>query len=114
MSRAGRLNRIVDARSYAYESRELFRNKKLLELMRELPCGNCGANDGTVVAAHRNEGKGMGIKVSDALVAPLCITCHFELDQGKQMTRDERRDFWNRAYISGMQYLIENNKLVIK
>jgi len=64
--------------------------------------------------AHRNEGKGMGIKVSDALVAPLCWGCHYILDQGKQLSREERRDFWNRSFINGMQYLIENKKLVIK
>lgn len=92
----------------------MFRSKKILETMRELPCGHCGVNDGTVVAAHRNEGKGYGIKVSDALVAPLCFGCHRELDQGKDMTREQRRDFWNRAYINGMQYLIENKLLVLK
>lgn len=90
----------------------MFRSKKILELMREVPCGACGTNDGTVVAAHRNEGKGMGLKVSDALVAPLCFSCHRYLDQGKDMTREERRDFWNRAYINGIQYMIENDLLV--
>lgn len=90
----------------------MFRSANLLKLIREAPCGNCGASDGTVCAAHRNEGKGMGLKVSDALVAPLCFTCHKELDQGKDMTREERRDFWNRAFINGMQYMIEYDLLV--
>ena len=110
----GRAGNIVIAQPFVYERVELFRNKKLLELMRECPCGNCGIDDGTVIAAHRNEGKGMGIKVSDALVAPLCWGCHYILDQGKQLSREERRDYWNRAYINGMQYLIENKMLVIK
>lgn len=92
----------------------MFRSKKLLETMRDCPCGHCGINDGTVVAAHRNESKGMGIKVSDALVAPLCFSCHRELDQGKNLTKEHRRDMWNRAYINGMQYLIENQILRIK
>ena len=79
--------------------------------MREAPCGNCGVSDGTVVAAHRNEGKGMGLKVSDALVAPLCMHCHYELDQGKTLDRHLRREMWDKAYIRGIQYLLENNFL---
>ena len=90
----------------------MFRSKKMLQLLREVPCGACGISDGSVAGAHRNEGKGMGLKVSDALAAPLCFSCHRYLDQGKDMTREERRDFWNRAYINGMQYLIENDMLV--
>ena len=92
----------------------MFRSKRLLEAIRECPCANCGAEDGTVVAAHRNQFKGMGIKVSDALVAALCFQCHTDLDQGKTMNREERREFWNQAYIKTMQYMIENNILRIK
>jgi hypothetical protein len=53
----------------------------------------------------------MGMKVSDALVAPLCFTCHRDLDSGKDMSRDERRDFWNRAYIKNIQLMIETGML---
>jgi hypothetical protein len=92
----------------------MYRNQKLLERLRDIPCASCGTQDGTVVAAHRNEGKGMGIKVSDALVAALCVRCHFELDQGKDMTREERREFWNQAYIKTMQYLLENRIIEVR
>lgn len=92
----------------------MYRNKKLLEIVREIPCQCCGACDGTVVAAHRNQGKGMGLKVSDALVAALCHSCHAELDQGLKLDRAERRAMWDSAYISTMQYMIENNLLSIK
>jgi hypothetical protein len=84
-----------------------YRNRKLLDAVRELPCQVCGVQDGTVCAAHRNEGKGMGIKVSDALVAALCHRCHSALDQGAVMTREERRDCWNNAAIKTYQALIE-------
>jgi hypothetical protein len=50
------------------------RSKKLLEACREIPCQLCGAQDGTVVAAHSNQakhGKGRGIKASDEFVAAL-------------------------------------------
>jgi hypothetical protein len=88
-----------------------YRNRKLLSVVHELECVNCGAHG--VQAAHRNEGKGMGIKTSDALVAALCPSCHSELDQGKTMSRDERRDFWNRAYIKTMQALWERGLIEV-
>lgn len=92
----------------------VYRNKKLLVLLRDLPCMACGRSDGTVCAAHRNEGKGMGLKNSDALVAALCHRCHYEMDNGKNMTKDERHDMWNKAYIKTIQFLIENEWLTIK
>jgi hypothetical protein len=49
----------------------------------------------------------MGIKVSDALVCSLCYVCHHELDNGKTLTKDERRDMWNRAYKKTMQEFFE-------
>jgi hypothetical protein len=81
--------------------------------MRELPCGNCGSQDGTVVAAHRNQGKGMGIKNSDALVAALCYRCHFQLDQGGALNKEQKRSLWDQSYIVTMQYLIEKELLSI-
>lgn len=89
----------------------MFRSKKLLVLLRELPCMSCGAMDGTVCAAHRNQGKGMGLKNSDALVAALCHKCHHELDNGKELSKEERRHMWDQAYIDTMQYLIETGRL---
>jgi hypothetical protein len=93
---------------------ETYRNPEMGELLRQLPCSNCGAEDGTVVGAHRNEGKGMGTKTSDALQAALCFRCHMFLDQGGGgMTREGRREFWNAAYIKTMQALIERGLLRI-
>ena len=64
----------------------IYRNPKLIKLVRNIPCQHCGIQSETVCAAHRNEGKGMGIKVSDALVAALCYECHYTLDMGKNLT----------------------------
>lgn len=89
------------------------RDEKYLRLMRELPCAGCGAEDGTVVAAHRNQGKGMGIKVSDALVVPLCYRCHTEFDQGKEMSRDGKRMYWDACYIKTVEYMLERGILKI-
>lgn len=90
----------------------LFRSEKFRRLVASLPCQHCNRYCATQ-AAHRNEGKGMSMKTSDALVAALCTTCHHELDNGKTLTKEERRDMWNRAYIKTMQALIEQKLLIV-
>ena len=71
-----------------------FRSKKLLESARGQSCIRCGADDGTVVAAHytgyrRLElGGGFGIKVADCAHAALCMRCHQFMDQtGRDKSR---------------------------
>lgn len=67
-----------------------YANPKLLALVRQLPCANCGRHG--VQAAHSNlarHGKGKSIKASDAATFPLCPDCHSEFDQGGHYTRDE-------------------------
>ena len=48
----------------------MFRSEKLRRAVAGLPCQHCG-REGCTQAAHRNESKGMGMKVSDALLAAL-------------------------------------------
>lgn len=55
----------------------------------------------------------MGIKVSDALVSALCHQCHHELDNGKILSREARREMWNQAYIKTMKALIEREALKV-
>jgi cytochrome c553 len=77
----------------------------------------CGTEDGTVVAAHSNslaDGKGKGLKASDAAVAALCFRCHSELDQGKSWNKQERRDKWLDAHLKTMRALIEGEVLVVR
>jgi hypothetical protein len=88
----------------------MFRSEAFRRLVCELPCQHCGTA-GRTQPAHRNRGKGMGIKVSDALCAALCVECHRELDQGKDMSRHERHEMWDQAYIRTMQTLIEQGHL---
>jgi hypothetical protein len=93
-----------------------YRNKKLLEAVRQMPCQYCGAQDGTVCAAHSNDskhGKGMGQKASDACIAALCHRCHSMLDQGKDLSKEERREMWLHAHVNTMRWLIENEKLIL-
>jgi len=93
-----------------------YRNKKLLEVVRDSPCQLCGARDGTVVAAHSNQlrdGKGRSIKAHDYRIAALCYTCHAEIDQGK-MSREDKQDLWEMAHRKTIGWLFENEHLEVK
>lgn len=71
----------------------------------------CGAQDGTVVAAHSNQlrdGKGRGIKAHDYRIAALCFRCHAEIDQGSSMSKDERREAWEEAHRKTVGWLFES------
>ena len=94
----------------------MYRNKKLLEVVRQSPCQNCGTQDGTVCAAHSNQirdGKGRGLKSNDFRIAALCFTCHSELDQGNKLSRAERVDLWEQAHRATIGWLFENDKLIV-
>ena len=94
-----------------------FRSERLLKACRDLSCQNCGAEDGTVVAAHSNQlahGKGRGMKAPDYMVAALCFRCHSEVDQGRELSRDERREIWDAAWRKTIAALFESGRLAIK
>ena len=93
----------------SYFKAQQFRSEKFRRLVTTMPCQQCGA-EGTQ-AAHRNENKGMALKTSDALCVALCPQCHSWLDQGRDMTKAERREFWNAAYIKQIQTMIETGML---
>jgi ribosomal protein L31 len=75
-----------------------FRSKTLRQAAYGQSCIACGADDGTVVLAHRNEGKASMLKVDDFLALDLCLKCHSAYDQGRDMTQAERRAFFNEHY----------------
>jgi len=99
-----------------------FRSRKLLDAARGQSCQNCGANDGTVVAAHSNQsqhGKGKSIKADDCFVAWLCFRCHSWLDQGtggdptgmyEQWHKDE---MWQRAHTRTLKAMFDQQILRI-
>ena len=94
-----------------------YRNKRLLEIVRQSPCQTCGRSDGTVVAAHSNQlrdGKGRGIKADDFRTAALCYTCHMELDQGAKYTKARRIEIWEEAHRQTIGWLFENERILIK
>jgi hypothetical protein len=78
-------------------------DKKIRDACRDEPCylripGVCTSDPKTSVPAHRNEGKGMGLKTADVFTVPACQTCHHEYDQGKRFEREFKRALWNAAY----------------
>lgn len=94
----------------------MYRNKRLLEIVRQSPCQHCGRQDGTVVAAHSNwmrDGKGKGIKAHDYRIAALCFTCHAELDQGAKLSKAERMEMWDNAHRLTIGWLFEHNYLQV-
>lgn len=93
----------------------MYRNKKLLEVVRKSPCQHCGNQNGTVVAAHSNQlrdGKGRGIKAHDYRIAALCYDCHMELDQGNKLSKQERVEIWDEAHRKTIGWLFENDLLL--
>ena len=94
-----------------------YRNRKLLDAVRESPCQLCGAMDGTVVAAHSNQlrdGKGRSIKAHDYRIAALCYSCHAQLDQGSKMSKEDRVDIWEMAHRKTIGWLFDNDHLGVK
>jgi len=86
-----------------------FRSKKHLKNVASLACQRCGL-EGSTQAAHSNRlihGKGRGVKASDEYTAALCIRCHFILDQGSKLTKEERVDMWEKAHRKTIERLIE-------
>jgi hypothetical protein len=93
---------------------KMYRNRKLLDALRESSCQACGRSDGTVVAAHSNQlrdGKGRGLKSHDYRVAALCYACHAKIDQGKDLSKIERVEAWEEAHRKTIGWLFENNKI---
>ena len=73
------------------------RDNKRLELIRSLPCCQCGASPRSQ-AAHSNfgiHGKGMGVKSRDEFTIPLNRICHQNLDQNlSQQTRQQQQEWF--------------------
>ena len=95
----------------------IYRNNKLLEILRKSPCQTCGREDGTVVAAHSNQlrdGKGRSLKAHDYRVCALCFQCHSKLDQGLHLSKAERVEMWEEAHRKTIGWLFENDHLDVK
>lgn len=92
---------------------ERWESERWLAAVRTLDCMRCfkaGPSD----PAHRNEGKGKGLKTHDCWTAALCRECHREIDQGKTMTRAERREALDTAILMTLRALVKKGLVVAK
>ena len=80
------------------------RDKSYLAACRGEECylkfpGICGGESAqeTVVPAHQNQGKGMGLKTPDKFTVPACFWCHQAYDQSG-IDHNVKRATWDWAY----------------
>ena len=65
-----------------------YRNRKMLDAARDMPCIKCGIDNGTICARHYNGsyqhmyGKGRGQKCSDLMTAEFCSECDRDFQEG--------------------------------
>ncbi len=91
---------------------EYIRSQKLLKAVASLRCMHCGASEG-VQASHANWsefGKAKSLKASDIYVAALCQRDHYEIDQGKNLTKDQRKEMWLNAHRKTVETLVLNRE----
>lgn len=72
-------------------------------------CSLCGAYG--VQVAHQNEGRGMGQKAKAYQTAALCPACHTSIDNGRDLSQEERRSLMRKAINVTHSRLIEAGKL---
>jgi CRISPR/Cas system-associated protein Cas10 (large subunit of type III CRISPR-Cas system) len=95
-----------------YPKTEYIRSKKLLKAVASLRCQHCGNTEG-VQASHSNwaeHGKGRSIRASDIYIAALCLRCHFEVDQGRDLTKEQRKKMWLNAHKKTVETLVLNRE----
>jgi hypothetical protein len=95
----------------------IYRDRRLLDAVRQSPCQHCGVQDGTVVAAHSNQlrdGKGRSLKAHDYRIAALCFKCHTEIDQGNKLSKQERVNIWEEAHRKTVGWLFDNSILILR
>jgi hypothetical protein len=66
-----------------------------------------------VQAAHSNmaqHGKGRSIKASDEYTAALCMSCHYDIDQGTKWSKAERQLAWTVAHYKTVQTLTDSGQ----
>ena len=89
------------------------RDAKRLAAIRKLPCVRCGNPNSQ--AAHSNssrDGKGRGIKASDAFVIPLCATCHAAFDRFELGSRAESEAMFEKWLVGVNRMLVMEDREV--
>lgn len=104
-TRTGVVRRVSDEVT-VFPKDERWESERWLAAVRSLHCMRC-FKEGRTQPAHRNEGKGMGVKTHDCWTAALCVECHAAIDQGKDMTRAERREAMDVAILMTLRALVK-------
>ena len=89
------------------------RDAKRLAAIRKLPCVRCGNPNSQ--AAHSNssrDGKGRGIKASDAFAIPLCAICHAAFDRFELGNRAESEAMFEKWLVRVNRMLVMEDKEV--
>jgi hypothetical protein len=89
----------------SYPKMKYTRNANLLRLIASIPCQICGFHLSQAAHSNWHGGKGRGIKASDEYCAALCQSCHHEIDQGNELSKEERIEQWVFAHIKTLHYL---------
>ena len=87
------------------------RDAKRLAAIRKLPCIRCGNPNSQ--AAHSNssrDGKGRGIKASDAFVIPLCAICHAAFDRFELGNREQSEAMFEKWLVRVNRMLNQTDK----
>lgn len=71
-------------------------------------CGRYG-----VQVAHSNRDRGMGQKAKPWMTAALCPEDHSEIDNGKNLSQDERRALMDRAIVLTHAALAANGRIKV-
>ena len=93
----------------SYFKSQPYRNKRHLMNVAMLDCQVCGLS-GHTQAAHSNwgkHGKSFGRKADDQYTAAMCQFCHSELDQGANLTKEQRQEMWEKAWIKTVHAIVE-------
>lgn len=70
---------------------EPIQHRVYMGIVKMMPCAHCGKH-GPSDFAHRDCGKGMGIKTDCREGFPLCRECHDLLGSSGEIPREERRE----------------------
>jgi hypothetical protein len=90
------------------------RSEDYRRLVASVPCRYPGCKaQAPSQPCHLNFGKGKAMKVADSKIAAGCPEHHRELDQGKTLTRDERRLLLAHMVIDTYAYLLERGHLAV-
>ena len=94
----------------AFPKTQYVRNKNLLRLVSTLNCQLCGFHLSQAAHSNWHGGKGIGIKASDNYIAALCQMCHYRIDQGMLLSKEERRKEWEQAHIKTLHHLCHTDQ----